>query len=31
MPLLLPLPIYADQDARPDDVWREFQEHNDGG
>lgn len=31
LPLLLPLPIYADQDVRPGDVWREFEEHNNEG
>jgi len=31
LPLLVPLPIYSEEDARPDDVWHEFPEHNEGG
>jgi len=31
LPLLLPLPIYAEQDAMPDDGWHQFQGHNDKG
>ncbi|KAL4120077.1 hypothetical protein QTP88_012816 [Uroleucon formosanum] len=28
LPLLVPMPIYAEQDAMPDDIWHQFQEHN---